>query len=195
MLRKKFDIYRPPKPTGRLEGEYYKNQAVWAPSIFYQNSIEAIRDQMTPAQAYRHKLQTTGKEQRILRRLEWRWERDYEGFSKAARCVQAAYRGMTARHFISLIREELVLRKEQREAVAASRSHFEAGELNDSMKAILGCRIATIELRVLQAKIYYRQEKFDECATSAQQVIGKVIYCRNHVSFKSNNNSMTLSIR
>lgn len=172
MLRKKFDIYRPSKPTGRLEGEFYQNQAVWAPSIFYKNSVEGIRDQMTPAQAYRHKLQTTGKEERILRRLEWRWERDYEGFSKAARCVQSAYRGMVARQFISLIREELVSQKEQREAIAASRLNFESGNLNEALKAISGCKTTPIELRVLEAKIYYRQEKFEKCEASAQKVIG-----------------------
>ena len=90
----------------------------WSPSMSYKLKIHDVGAQPTPAEAYRHKLATTGKEMRVLQRLEWRWERRIEKWTRAATIVKAGYRGMLGRRYFRSIREELEIGKEQRTAKA-----------------------------------------------------------------------------
>jgi hypothetical protein len=76
--RERFVIYRPPKPSNRLEDFLYKNYGAWAPSTKYSYTMWDIRNQMTPAEAYRHKLATSGALIRMLQRLEWRWQKAFQ---------------------------------------------------------------------------------------------------------------------
>ena len=46
----------------------------WKPNTSYSLRLKDVKEQLTPAEVYRHKLLTTAKDERILRRLEWKWE-------------------------------------------------------------------------------------------------------------------------
>lgn len=46
---------------------------VWSPNIYYGQTLEEIKQQRTPAEIYRHKLDTVGRHARDMMRLEVRW--------------------------------------------------------------------------------------------------------------------------
>lgn len=181
MLRKRFEVYRPPVSSGRLEGEHFRNQAVWAPTVSYKLSLEDIREQLTPAEAYRHVLATSGKEIRILRRLEWKWERNYHQWTRAATIVQAGYRGMIDRQFVALIRDDLTTRKEQREALANAKALFVEDKKTEALHAIETLLEKGItkneEILILEAKINYIQNDFLKCEEIAKVCVGRFLRC------------------
>ena len=78
-----FVIYRPETTSNRLE-DYLFKKGQWAPSQSYEHRLWDVTNQMTPAEAYRHRLATDGKLIRILQRLEWRWQKAYELWWKSA---------------------------------------------------------------------------------------------------------------
>lgn len=50
----------PPVQSGRLEGQYYISPN-WAPSVSYKHTLRDIREQFTPAEYYKYRLQTAGR--------------------------------------------------------------------------------------------------------------------------------------
>jgi hypothetical protein len=55
---------------------YKPKEVVWTPDLDYAKTLPQIQAQRTPAEAYRHKLETVGRHARDMQRLEWRWARN-----------------------------------------------------------------------------------------------------------------------
>jgi len=92
-----FEIYRPPQISNRLEPVYSKPKTnEWRPSVGYNHSLLVIQAQFTPAEHFRYRLATSGKEIRLIQKLELRWNRHFDLFRKSAIKVQASYRGVTS---------------------------------------------------------------------------------------------------
>lgn len=143
---------------------------VWHPNDSYKLTLQEIREQLTPAGIYRHKLATTGKAERVLRRLEWRWERRLQKWTKAATTVQAGYRGMIGRRYFKTIRIELEIKKAQREAKIAAIEAFKAGDREKTIEILSMVEQMTGELYIVKAKVLYTLGQFEdsiECALAA----------------------------
>ena len=102
-----FVIYRPATTSNRLE-DYLFKKGQWAPSQSYEHRLWDVTNQMTPAEAYRHRLATDGKLIRILQRLEWRWQKEYELWWRCSLAVQSGYRGMLGRRYFNSVKEKLM---------------------------------------------------------------------------------------
>ena len=143
---------------------------VWRPNASYNLTLQQIKEQLTPAGIYRQKLATTGKAERVLRRLEWRWERRLQKWTRSATTVQAGYRGMIGRRYFKSIRNELEIKKAQREAKIAAVEAFKAGDKEKTIEILSTVEQMTGELYIVKAKVLYTTEQFDEsieCAKSA----------------------------
>lgn len=135
----------------------------WEPNISYKLKIQDVEAQPTPAEAYRHKLATTGKEMRVLQRLEWRWEKRLEKWTRAATIVKAGYRGMLGRRYFRSIREELEVGKEQRTAKASAIAAIRENRKEDAIRIASSVRKMNGELYLILAKVYYTLHRFEEC--------------------------------
>lgn len=144
---------------------------VWHPNDSYKLTLKQIREQLTPAGIYRHKLATTGREERKLRRLEWRWQRRIVKWTKCATIVQAGYRGMVGRRYFKSIRHDLELKKLQREAKIAAIEAFKAGNKQKTLEILSMVEKMTGELYIVQAKVLYTAELFDQCIESAKNAL------------------------
>jgi hypothetical protein len=109
----KFEIYRPKVTLKRLDRENQPD--IWSPTIHYKHSLQGIGEQLTPAEIYRKKLLDLGPESRNLRRLQWRWEKNFEAFTWASLKVQSLFRGHKHRKYFRKIKAELELLKRQRD--------------------------------------------------------------------------------
>jgi hypothetical protein len=149
--------------------------SLWHPNDSYKHTLQQIRDQLTPAGIYREKLATTGREERKLRRLEWRWERRFVKWTKAATIVQAGYRGMVGRKYFKSIRYDLEMKKAQREAKIAAIEAFKAGDKEKTLKILSRVEQMTGELYIVKAKVQYIMEQIDQCIVSAKAALGRVL--------------------
>lgn len=64
-----------------LEGYTFverKKAITWNPDVSYKKKLDQIRTQMTPAEIYRHRLDTIGRLARALLRLESLWTKDFD---------------------------------------------------------------------------------------------------------------------
>lgn len=173
-MYRKFEIYRPARHSGRLEGEYWTPPAdVWKPSVSYKYMLKEIADQMTPAEAYRHKLQSTGKELRVLQRVEWRWSRALDLWVRSATTVQAGYRGMKGRQYYRSIRNDLILQRQQREARALAKQQFSQGLREDALQTIATVNPLNVELEVMRLKIYYVLGRHDDIENACANFLTK----------------------
>lgn len=87
----KFEIYRPPRPSGRLEPTHKKpSENVWRPSISYKYSLEMIANQLTPAENYRNNLINLNK----LRKTEKALLRNRKFYEEKVIKIQAWYRSL-----------------------------------------------------------------------------------------------------
>ena len=164
MLQKeRFVIYRPPKPTNRLEDFQYKLYGQWAPSIKYSYNLWDIRNQMTPAESYRHRLATSGKMIRVLQRLEWRWQKSFQLWWDITIRVQCVFRGMLARRYFKSVKTELRRVKEQREAKLAVVKKFIEGDKKGALLLINNVEAMSIDLWTIKIKILFSTQKYKEC--------------------------------
>ena len=170
MLKKeRFTIYRPPKPSNRLEDFLYRD-GQWAPSQKYSFTLWDIRNQMTPAEAYRHRLATSGKTIRMLQRLEWRWQKSFELWWKMALRVQSGYRGMHARKYYRSVKKDLLRVKEQREARRAAVELFEQGDKQGALEVLAKVEVMSTELWTIKIKILYSTEQWEACKEACKTV-------------------------
>eukprot|EP01039_Chlorochromonas_danica_P007439 gene7439-8226_t len=124
-----FVIYRPPLPSHRLENRFsQEKEGVWRPSYSYRHKLEAIQSQLTPAERYREELATSGKQIRLIQRLELRIHRNAEAFTSAAVRIQAVTRGIQGRQRFAAIRDLLQASYELRRLTQEGRERFQAGE-------------------------------------------------------------------
>jgi len=135
--RFEFEIYRPPKPTGRLVGDYAQDpKSFWMPSISYKYSLEQIQSQMTPAEAYRDKLVNSDKVARMLIRLEWRWEKKLALWTALTIKVQKVWRGMKGRQLYRQLLPGLIARRKERLYRVIAVEQFNKGELIEAYETL-----------------------------------------------------------
>jgi hypothetical protein len=171
-----FQIYRPEKPTNRLEGKYHKNLDVWAPSVHYKKSLQEIREQRTPAEEYKYQLQTAGKLQRTLQRLEWRWEKDLERWRFASTRIKSLWRGMKSRIAFAETKKKLERERDQREIRLNTLRAF----AQNNIEGVLG-HIDAYALKheildhpfliLMKVKIFYGQERYAECEKLSRMLV------------------------
>jgi hypothetical protein len=145
----------------------------WVPDNSYKKSIKEIGSQLTPGEIYRHKLATTAKEERKLRRLEWRWERRLAKWTRAATIVKAGYRGMMGRRYFKAIQADLRLKKEQREAKVNAVEYFKKGEYEMTLETLNKVTEMTCELYYIRAKVRYFQHLWMECFEDTRKAMSK----------------------
>lgn len=135
--RFEFEIYRPPKPTGRLVGDFAADpKSFWMPSISYKYSLEQIQSQMTPAEAYRDKLVNSDKVARMLIRLEWRWEKKLALWTALTLKVQKVWRGTKGRELYRKLLPGLIARRKERLFRVVAVEQFNKGELIESFETL-----------------------------------------------------------
>lgn len=136
---------------------------VWRPSANYRYELRDISEQFTPAESYKHVLQTLGKEQRDLQRLEWKWMKNFELWSSIATKIKALYRGMLGRRYFNKVKLDLQLKLAQRRCKEQS---IEAYYIQNNSQLALNI-ISTVplmnrELYLIKFKIMYTYEKYNE---------------------------------
>ena len=163
-----FVIYRPKTTSNRLE-DFLFDRGQWAPSQSYAHTLWDVTNQMTPAEAYRHRLATDGKMIRILQRLEWRWQKAFELWVKCSLLVQSAYRGMLGRRYFNSVKDKLIQEKEQREVKKVALELFDNGDIDGAKESLKKCKVLSSDLYVMKIKINYLQNFMGECKRSCRQ--------------------------
>ena len=168
-----FTIYRPEQSTGRLEGTYYQgDKKYWRPSLSYKHNIRDIRNQFTPAEDFRHTLATSGKYIRMIQRLELRWNRNYEEFTRAATKVQALHRGNVSRIEYDKRKAQLYLEMRRRQANANASACFNNKDFIGAIYEIDMILPGTVDLLAIKMKAQYRVAKYYECIATSEEIIG-----------------------
>jgi tetratricopeptide (TPR) repeat protein len=165
-----FEIYRPQKSSNRVE-DYIQKRGGWAPSQKYDYKLWDIQNQFTPSEAYRHRMQTSGAHIRLMQRLEWRWQKDYENWWKCALIVQSGYRGMLGRRYFASIKVKLRQEREQRLTMVAVVEHFKEGQYDLALEKLAQCEVLTSELHTINCKIMYLSRRFDPCKKACKKLM------------------------
>jgi hypothetical protein len=141
----------------------------------YQATLKQISEQLTPSDIYRHNLATTGRAERELRRLEWRWERRLEKWTRMATRVKAAYRGMLGRRYFKTIKADLEMKKKQRVAKTEAVQAFKDGDREKTMQILEFVEQMNGELYIVKSKVLYVSERFDESLQAAIHASGRIL--------------------
>jgi hypothetical protein len=169
-----FVIYRPPVTSGRLEPIYKApTPNEWRPSVSYKHSLADIRNQYTPSEFFRHRLETVGKEIRLLQKLETRWHRRFEEFTLASIKVQALFRGTRGRAYFQSIKLELEKDLKRRRSYCFARESFLAGDFAESLQYCVEADEHPEPLQIIQMKAQYRLGHFSDCAFTAEQIFSE----------------------
>lgn len=171
-----FQVYRPTKPSGRLDGVYYteERKKLWTPSVSYKYNIDDIRHQFTPAESYRHTLVTSGRVIRLIQKLEKRWNANFEAFTKAALRIQSLHRGNSSRLEFNRIKAQLYEERHLRQTFAQASSLFIEKNYEGAIAQVLGHIPTTVDLQLIKMKSEYRLERFQECMKTSAHIIGTV---------------------
>ena len=167
-----FEIYRPPPSTHKLERIYHDDPSTWKPSISYKETLDEVIAQKTPAQEYKFKLQNTRAETRVIQKLEQRWNRKLELWTKSATKVKSIYRGFVCRRAFKKEKAALVIRVEQRLARKHALELFAEKKYNNAIDAIDGVKVITLELLILKARIQYCSAMLAECEKTCDTIKG-----------------------
>jgi hypothetical protein len=167
-----FTIYRPKVSSGRLELPIYRRKE-WKPSLSYKHSLEDIRSQMTPSEHYRHRLVTSGKEIRMIQRLEFRWNRDINKWSRAATKIAALHRGNVGRAAFLLIKDHLVRMYIQRMARKVATDYFVSSMYNEAIVHIDNQLEQPLDLLEIKLKCCYRLLDFTGAIVLADVILGE----------------------
>lgn len=179
-----FTVYRPPKPTNRLASLNYR-QNEWKPSISYKHTLDEIRNQMTPAEYYRHRLVTSGVEIRMIQRLEYRWNRKLNEWQRAATKIAAVHRGNVGRAYFKSIQEELIRKYNQRMAKKVSSELFLVADYQGAINHIEEQEFYPVDLLVIKLKCYYKLSRLDEVIELASRIVDMDAECENAYFLKA----------
>jgi tetratricopeptide (TPR) repeat protein len=171
---KGFKIYRPDKPTNRLEGEHHKDLSKWAPSVHYRKNLTEIMEQLTPSEQYKLDLQTRGKEKRVLQRLELRWnmtEFSLARWTKASTKIKATYRGMLARRAFYIVRDSLRRERDIREARINLVHAWERNEPQEALNILAATKDPPLDMILNAAKLCRACEQFDLCEHFCRKIL------------------------
>lgn len=180
-MEEAFTIYRPETTTGRLEGTYYIDSGNnWRPSLSYKYKIDDIRNQFTPAESYRHALATSGKQIRMIQRLEIRWNHNYPAFVRAAVKIQSLSRGSAARERFRIIKSQLMQDLRRRQIKVTSVTLFENGRYMEAIEEINRNLPVSVELLGIKMKSLYKVKDYSNCIQTSLEIIGKhLVYVLN----------------
>ena len=187
-----FQIYRPEKPSGRLDGVYYteERKKLWTPSVSYKYNIEDIRQQFTPAESYRHSLVTSGRIIRLIQKLEKRWNANFDGFTKAALKIQSLHRGNESRLYFNRIKAQLYEELHQRQTYTQASTMFINKDYDGAIAQVLTHSPTTNGLQLIKMKSEYRSQRFIDCIQTSIHIIGKlpfiILNFYNHVGSANN---------
>ncbi len=169
-----FEIYRPPKISNRLEPSLYQAKTdEWRPSVDYRFRLDDIEGQFTPAEYFRHRLATSGKEIRMIQKLELRWKRNFELFTKSAIKVQAAYRGMVERRYFNSIKAQLQADLKLKRITARAIEEFYSEQYATAIKVCHSSDQITVPLLEIELKSHYRLKNWDFCIKTSNKLIGE----------------------
>jgi len=104
-----------------------------------------------------------------LRRLEWRWERRLEKWTRCSTIVKAGFRGMKCRRHIRSIRHKLEMERQQRNAKAEAVKAFAAGGKQEVLDIISTVKEMNGELWVVKGKVFYIMGDMDSAFHAGQQ--------------------------
>jgi hypothetical protein len=145
----------------------------WTPSQNYRYELRDITEQMTPAEAYRHRLVTAGKEKRVLQRLEWKWARNFELWDRSCTLVKAGYRGMLGRRYFAKVKEALQLQLAQRRCKEQTIDAYMNGEPQLALDTIETVPEMTRDLYIIKFKILYTTKMHAECIRTTLLYLGR----------------------
>lgn len=158
-----FVIYRPPLPAHRLENKYAAERPeVWRPSHSYKQKISDIQLQLTPAETFRYRLATSGKQIRLIQRLELRLNRNVEGFTWAAIIVQALVRGVLGRRYFHRVRDDLKVSLDLRRNTQAAVEEFKAKNFMECIHFCRQCSTRNEAICLMELKAHYYLSAFEE---------------------------------
>ena len=182
---------------------YKPKEKLWSPDVDYAKKLAEIQAQRTPAELYRHKLDTIGRHARDMQRLEWRWSRDldlwvspnmrplglvydYMTFvvcnqEKCASRVKAGWRGMKGRIYFTTVRSTLVIQREQREARISATDQYNAGKLFEATDTISAVKYLTPDLQLMKCKFLYQLQRYSDCIAACKTAIGELVVCYKRV--------------
>jgi len=145
---------------------------VWQPSKSYRYELRDIIGQMTPSEAYRQQLVTAGKEMRMIQRLEMKWKRNFDVWTRAATIVKAGYRGMKGRRYFKTVKEDLQLKLLQRRCKEQAVDAFYKNDSKLALEIIKNVPKMTKELYIIQFKIFYVTEAYSTCVDTILSYLG-----------------------
>ena len=148
-----------------------KKNNLWKPDDSYKLTLKEIREQKTPSGIYRHVLTTTAAEERFLRRLEWRWERRLEKWTRCASVVKAGFRGMKTRRYVNSIRHNLEVERKQRNAKFEAVAAFSNGEKQEVLDIISTVNEMNGELWIIKAKVYFTMSDLENSFHAAETAV------------------------
>lgn len=168
---KKFVIYRPGKPTNRLEGEHHVDLSKWAPSVHYGLTLEQIRKQLTPSEQHKLNIQTAGAEERRIKKLEARWRAAPLTWGRRTLQIQSWLRGVWSRRAFRKFKAQLMRERDIREARRTMVLAFEEGEPYKSLEILSQTDRPPIDMQVNACKILYRLREFAACEAQCKVVL------------------------
>lgn len=148
-----------------------KKDTLWKPDDSYKLSLKEIREQKTPSGIYRHILTTTVAEERFLRRLEWRWERRLEKWTRCATVVKAGYRGMKTRRYVNSIRHKLEVERKQRNAKYEAVTAFSNGGKQEVLDILSTVKEMNGELWIIKAKVCFTMSDLANSFQAAENAV------------------------
>eukprot|EP01038_Epipyxis_sp_PR26KG_P008435 gene8435-11412_t len=165
-----FVIYRPNVSSGRLEGNYFNYEDNrWKPSLSYKYSLNEIQNQLTPAESYRLKLATSGKEIRAIQRLETRIHRSWSKFNAAALKLQSIMRGRWCRWYFLSIKDNLVKQKKYRDAKSQALNFFYS---NNFVQVVVVLSLySTEDMVLIRMQALYKLKNFRGCIDDANIIL------------------------
>jgi hypothetical protein len=168
-----FEIYRPEPPSGKLENLYHQPEpSSWAPTISYKKKLHEVATQLTPAEAYRERVQQTRQETRILQKLEQRWNHHLVLWTKSTTKVQACFRGWVKRKAFNEQKAVLKLQAEQRVGYKQGLERYHDGDPDAGLAIIDHVSVTTVKLLVLKARMLYCTNRFVECVEVCKKITG-----------------------
>lgn len=167
-----FSVYRPPNFSSRLEGSYHTDKTQWQPSISYKHNLKDIKNQFTPAEYYRYTLATSGKQIRIIQRLELRWKRRYSEFTNSAIKVQSIFRGYMERKRFSVVKETLLKDFIMRKSIKLAKENFVTKNFKESIDICEALEIQNLDSLMIRLKSYYNLRDYESCIKVANDLIG-----------------------
>ena len=116
-------------------------------------------------------LTTTVAEERWLRRLEWRWERRLEKWTRCASVVKAGFRGMKTRRYVNSIRHKLEVERQQRNAKSDAVAAFAKGGQQEVLDIISTVKEMNGELWIVKAKVFFIMSDLDNSLKAAENAM------------------------